>query len=78
MIPFQLLMAARRERPWWEPDCAGGNGVNDSASDGGASSDVHPKFPSLRMPSTVIYKYFTVISDKLGLSSTARLPLYIG
>jgi len=61
-----------------EPERAGGNGVNDSASDGGASSDVHPKFPSLRMPSTVIYKYFTVISDKLGLSSTARLPLYIG
>ena len=48
-----------------EPERAGGNGVNDSASDGGASSDVHPKFPSLRMPSAVIYKYFTVISDKL-------------
>jgi hypothetical protein len=30
-----------------EPDRAGGNGVNDSASDGGASSDVHPEFPSL-------------------------------
>ena len=27
-----------------DPDCAGGNGVNDSASDGGASSDVHPNF----------------------------------
>ena len=48
-----------------EPERAGGNGVNDSASDGGASSDVHPKFPSLRMPSAVIYKYFTVISDKI-------------
>ncbi len=48
-----------------EPDCAGGNGVNDRASNGGASSDVHPEFPSLRMPSEVIYKYFTVISDKL-------------
>ena len=48
-------MAARRERPWWEPDCAGGNGVNDRASDDGASSDVHPEFPSLRMPSAVIY-----------------------
>jgi len=46
-----------------DPDCAGGNGVNDSASDGGASSDVHPELKSLRMPSAVIYKYFTVISD---------------
>ena len=27
-----------------EPERAGGNGVNDSASDGGASSDVHPNF----------------------------------
>jgi len=48
-----------------EPERARGNGVNESASDGGASSDVHPEFPSLRMPSAVIYKYFTVISDKL-------------
>jgi hypothetical protein len=53
------------------PGRAGGNGVNDSASDGGASSgtvphtDVHPEFPSLRIPSAVIYEYFKVISDKL-------------
>jgi hypothetical protein len=48
-----------------EPESAGGNSVNDSANDSGASSDVHPEFPSLRMPIAVIYKYFTVISDKL-------------
>ena len=41
------------------------------ASDGGVSSatvthtDVHPEFPSLRIPSVVIYKFFKVISDKL-------------
>ncbi len=41
------------------------------ASDGCASSatvphtDVHPEFPSLRIPSEVIYKFFKVISDKL-------------
>ena len=46
---------------------AGGNGVNDSASDGCVSSatvphtDVYPEFPSLRIPSangsfTVIYR----------------------
>jgi hypothetical protein len=50
---------------------AGGNGVNGSASDGCASSatvthtDVHPEFPSLRIPSAVIYRFFRVISDKL-------------
>ena len=59
-----------------DPDCAGGNGVNDSASDGGASSDVHPELKSLRMPSAVIYKYFTVISDKLK-KKNRFLPLYI-
>ena len=51
--------------------CAGRNGFNDSASDGCASSatvthtDVHPEFPSLRIPSAVIYQFFKVISDKL-------------
>jgi hypothetical protein len=41
------------------------------ASDGGVSSakvthtHVHPEFPSLRIPSAVIYKFFKVISDKL-------------
>jgi hypothetical protein len=50
---------------------AGGNGFNDSASNGCASSatvshtDVHPEFPSLRIPSAVIYQFFKVISDKL-------------
>jgi hypothetical protein len=28
-------------------------------------TDVHPEFPSLRIPSAVIYKFFKVISDKL-------------
>ncbi len=50
---------------------AGGNGFNDSASNGCASSatvshtDVHPEFLSLRIPSAVIYQFFKVISDKL-------------
>jgi hypothetical protein len=50
---------------------ARGNGFNDSASNGCASSatvshtDVHPEFPSLRIPSAVIYQFFKVISDKL-------------
>ena len=50
---------------------SGRNGFNDSASDGCASSatvphtDVHPEFPSLRIPSAVIYQFFKVISDKL-------------
>ncbi len=51
--------------------CTGGNGVNDTASDGSVSSDtvthtdVHPEFPSLRIPSAKIYQFFKVISDKL-------------
>jgi hypothetical protein len=50
---------------------ARGKGFNDRASDGCASSanvphtDVHPEFPSLRIPSAVIYQFFKVISDKL-------------
>jgi hypothetical protein len=28
-------------------------------------TDVHPEFPSLRIPSAVIYQFFKVISDKL-------------
>ena len=50
---------------------ARGKGFNDRASDGCASSanvphtDVHPEFPSLRIPSEVIYQFFKVISDKL-------------
>jgi len=50
---------------------AGGNGFNDSASNGCASSatvshtDVHPEFQSLRIPSVVIYKFFKLISNKL-------------
>ena len=28
-------------------------------------TDVHPEFPSLRIPSAVIYEFFKVISDKL-------------
>ena len=41
------------------------------AGDGGVSSatvthtDVHPEFPSLRILSAVIYKFFKVVSDKL-------------
>ena len=58
-----------------EPERSGGNGVNDSASDGGASSDVHPDLKSLRMPSAVIYK---VLHCYLLLKKKNRfLPLYI-
>jgi hypothetical protein len=45
--------------------------ITGGTSDGGVSSatvthtDVHPEFPSLRIPSAVIYKFFKVISDKL-------------
>jgi hypothetical protein len=50
-------------------ECARGNSFNDSASDGCASSatsthtDVHPEFPSLRIPSAVIYQFGVEVTE---------------
>jgi hypothetical protein len=69
MIPFQQLMAARPERPRWRRRR---NGVNDSASNSGASigtvphPDVHPEILSLRIPSQCVQ--LRVLQSHLGQS----------